>query len=223
MLDSGWTFSSENPDLCLQKSRLHEVYLTATPDYTGRVTVPILFDRIRQTIVNNESSEIIRMLNAKAPRTRNTELDLYPDSLASEIDAWNARIYTDLNNGVYECGFATTQNAYGTAVKRVFSLLNQLEHHLDKRSFLVGSKITEADIRLFTTLIRFDPVYHGHFKCNLKKLAEYPNLSRYTHEIYALDNIAESCDLQTIKAHYYGSHLTINPTGIIPEGPLRWP
>jgi len=223
MHDKGWVFSAEHQDNVFGHETLHQVYVAAKSDYTGRVTVPILFDRQVGTVVNNESSEIIRMLNRVAPRTKRDKVDLYPSELQSEIDAWNDRIYAELNNGVYQCGFATTQAAYQTAVSALFNCLDALEVHLQRRSHLVGEQLTEADIRLFPTLIRFDAVYHGHFKCNLRKLSEYPAIYGYMKRIYALEGIAATCDLSEIKAHYYGSHLTINPTGIIPMGPAIWP
>lgn len=223
MHDKGWVFSDSHPDNVFAHPTLHQVYVTADPDYTGRVTVPILFDMRTESIVNNESSEIIRMLNQVAPRTKQGELDLYPKSLHADIDAWNAQIYPSLNNGVYRCGFATTQSAYNEAVHALFDCLDTLEAHLNDRTYLVGDQLTEADIRLFPTLIRFDAVYHGHFKCNLKKLVEYPAVYAYMTRIYGLEGIAETCNLSEFKQHYYGSHLTINPTGIIPKGPAEWP
>jgi glutathionyl-hydroquinone reductase len=223
MHDKGWEFSTDHEDNLFGYETLHQVYVAAKSDYTGRVTVPILFDRKAGKVVNNESSEIIRMLNDVAPRTKRNELDLYPRALQLEIDAWNDRIYSSLNNGVYRCGFATTQSAYQAAVSALFDCLDALEVHLQTRSHLVGEQLTEADLRLFPTLIRFDAVYHGHFKCNLRKLSEYPAIYDYLKRIYALEEIAATCDLDEIKTHYYGSHLTINPTGIIPKGPAIWP
>ena len=223
MHDKGWMFSPDYPDEVLNHPVLHQVYLTADPRYTGLVTVPILFDCHTQQIVNNESAELIRMLNAVAPRTKGTDVNLYPETLRQDIDTWNKLIYSDLNNGVYRCGFATTQTAYDDAVHRLFGCLDTLETHLSTRTYLVGEQLTEADIRLFPTLIRFDPVYHGHFKCNLKKLKEFGAIYDYMQRIYTLEGIAQTCDLNEIKQHYYGSHLTINPTGIIPKGPAIWP
>ena len=223
MHDKGWTFQDPFVDELTSAQTLHEIYLRADPQYTGRVTVPILFDKESQTIVNNESSEIIRMLHQFAPRTKNRDLELYPKDLQAAIDQWNDDVYTNLNNGVYKCGFATTQDAYTDAVTALFNCLSRLEQHLTSRRYLVGNQITEADIRLFPTLIRFDAVYHGHFKCNLKKLSELPALHGYLKRLHAIEGLAATCDLEEIKAHYYGSHLTINPTGIIPAGPIAWP
>ena len=223
MHDKGWEFSTDFTDNLFGHETLHQVYVKAKSDYTGRVTVPIVFDKKTGKIVNNESSEIVRMLNDVAPRTKHTDLDLYPIALQSEIDVWNERIYSSLNNGVYKCGFATTQAAYQIAVSALFDCLDALEAHLSRQAYLVGEQFTEADVRLFTTLVRFDAVYHGHFKCNLRKLNEYPSTYDYLKRIYALEGIAATCDLDEIKRHYYGSHLTINPTGIIPKGPAIWP
>lgn len=219
----GWTFTGSFVDKLFSSNTLHAVYVKADPQYTGRVTVPVLFDTRTNTIVNNESSELIRMLNETAPRTKGHTIELYPESLRTEINHWNADVYENLNNGVYRCGFATSQGAYEDAVGSLFACLERLEKQLENRSYLVGDQLTEADIRLFTTLIRFDAVYHGHFKCNLKKLVEFPALYGYLKRLYALDEIAATCNLDEIKSHYYGSHLTINPTGIIPTGPSVWP
>ena len=219
MMDAGWVFEGPYRDDVFGAQRLHEVYLRADSAYTGRVTVPILFDRSTDTIVNNESSDIIRMFNDTAPRTRNLDLDLYPIALQADIDLWNDRIYAGLNNGVYRCGFATTQAAYEEAVGHLFRVLESIETHLESRRFMVGNQLTEVDIRLFPTLVRFDAVYHGHFKCNLRKLNEFPNLYAYTRRMYDVHGVAETCKLSEIKTHYYGSHLTINPTGIIPVDP----
>ena len=223
MMEDGWVFSGHFTDALYGANRLHEIYVKADTQYTGRVTVPILFDRISETIVNNESAEIIRMFNSNAPRTKRMALDLYPAHLRTEIDIWNARIYDGLNNGVYRCEFATTQAAYEDAVRELFGTLDALETHLSDRIFMMGDQLTETDVRLFPTLIRFDPVYHGHFKCNLKKLSEFPNLHAYTQRFFQLGDIASTCALDEFKTHYYGSHLTINPTGIIPVGPTHWP
>lgn len=223
MLDEGWVFGGQYVDGVFGSRKLHEIYLRADSGYTGRVTVPILFDTKHETIVNNESSEIIRMLNRFAPRTKNQDLDLYPGQLQTEIERWNERIYSHLNNGVYRCGFATSQHAYEAAVEPLFELMTALDTHLNGRSFLVGTQITEADIRLYTTLVRFDAVYHGHFKCNRKKLTEFRSLHEYTRRLHEFDGIGTTCNLNDIKSHYYGSHLTINPTGIIPVGPTAWP
>lgn len=223
MHDKGWEFSSNHRDNVFNHATLHQLYVTAKEDYTGRVTVPILFDTQTNTVVNNESSEIIRMLNVVSPKTKRHSLDLYPVELQAEIDEWNDRIYSSLNNGVYRCGFATTQTAYQSSVQALFDCLDALEAHLQRRTYLVGEQLTESDIRLFPTLIRFDAVYHGHFKCNLRKLSEYEAVYAYMKRIYVTDGIADTCDLDEMKRHYYGSHLTINPTGIIPKGPAIWP
>lgn len=214
MLDEGWTIA-EGDDPLFGARRLYEIYRRAKPDFTGRVTVPVLWDRKTSTIVNNESAELIRILDGwhGAP-------EYYPEQHRGEIDAVNERIYNDVNNGVYKCGFATSQDAYEEAYGKLFDTLDWLEDRLSRRRWLVGDRITEADWRLFTTLVRFDPVYHGHFKCNARKLAEYPNLWNYMLDLYGQPGVAATVDLATIKQHYYGSHRTINPTGIIPAGPL---
>ena len=222
MLADGWIFDQAHPDPLHQRRQLHEVYCASMPKYTGRVTVPVLYDRQRNTIVNNESSEIIRMLNGEFRSWSNTSLDLYPAPLRPEIDQMNARTYESINNGVYKAGFAATQDAYEQAVTTLFETLDSLESHLQSRQYLVGDQLTEADIRLFTTLARFDPVYLGHFKCNLRALFQYPNLYAYTRRFYHLPKVAETCNLDDIKTHYYGSHPRLNPSGVIPRGPLRW-
>ncbi len=213
MLDEGWTLA-EGADPVNGARRMFEVYQKAKPDFTGRVTVPVLWDRKSGTIVNNESAELIRILDGwhGAP-------EYYPEPHRDEIDAVNERIYNDVNNGVYKCGFATLQDAYEDAYGKLFGTLDWLEERLSRQRYLVGDRITEADWRLFTTLVRFDPVYHGHFKCNARKLAEYPNLWNYMLDLHAQPGVAATVDLATIKQHYYGSHRTINPTGIIPAGP----
>ena len=213
MLSEGWTLS-EGEDPLHGARRLHEVYTAAKPDYTGRVTVPVLWDRRQGTIVNNESAELIRMLDnwRGAP-------EYYPEDLRAEIDAVNERVYNTVNNGVYKSGFATTQEAYEDAFDALFDSLDWLESLLDQRRYVAGDRITEADWRLFTTLIRFDPVYHNHFKCNLRKLREYENLWNYMLELAQQPGIADTIDFATIKKHYYGSHETVNPTGIVPKGP----
>ncbi|WP_421865076.1 glutathione S-transferase family protein [Motiliproteus sp.] len=230
MAEQGWTFAPEpgpNAELVgdplMQADYLHQVYTRADPHYSGRVTVPVLWDKQRQTIVNNESSEIIRMLNSAFDHLGAKPGDfypLYPESLRTEIDTVNALIYDRINNGVYKAGFATTQQAYEQAVVPLFDCLDELEQRLAKQRYLCGSQITEADWRLFTTLIRFDPVYHGHFKCNLKQLADYPNLSGYLRELYQWPGVAQTVDMAHIKDHYCRSHTSINPTGIVPAGPL---
>ncbi|SAK78460.1 Glutathionyl-hydroquinone reductase YqjG [Caballeronia hypogeia] len=223
MLEHGWTFDDARgvvPDPVNGARFLHQVYTAADPHYTGRVTVPILWDKARGTIVNNESSEIIRMLNSAFDDIGAKQGDYYPAGLREEIDALNARIYDTLNNGVYKAGFATTQAAYEEAVMPLFDTLDFLEARLSERRYLTGERFTEADIRLFTTLVRFDAVYVGHFKCNLRRIADYPHLSKYAREIYSMPGVAPTVNFEHIKGHYYESHRTINPTGIVPAGPV---
>ncbi|MBI4183387.1 MAG: glutathione S-transferase family protein [Proteobacteria bacterium] len=218
----GWRFSDAPgaiPDTVNGFTHLHQLYTRALPDYTGRVTVPVLWDKSRATIVNNESAEIIRMFNGAFDAFPDSRLDFYPAALRDEIDALNARIYADVNNGVYRVGFATTQAAYERAFDRLFAALDELEERLSRRRYLVGERITEADWRLFTTLVRFDAVYHGHFKCNRRRLVDYPNLWAYTRELYQVPGVAETVDMDHIKHHYYASHRRLNPIGIVPKGP----
>jgi len=202
---------------------LYENYLRANPDFKGLVTVPMLWDKKGQTIVNNESSEIIRMLNfafdAFSNDSGKADVDFYPEALHKEIDAINDVVYESINNGVYRAGFARTQEAYNTAYERLFSTMDELEERLSKQRYLVGSQITEADWRLFTTLVRFDPVYYNHFKTNKKRLMDYPNLWAYTRELYQVPGVAETVNMDHIKYHYFASHRSINPTGIVPNGP----
>ena len=198
---------------------MYENYLIADPDFDGVVTVPVLWDKKRQTIVNNESSEIIRMLNSAFDKFTSVDADFYPPALREEIDEINALVYHDINNGVYRAGFATTQAAYDKAFDHLFNALEMLEQRLSKQRYLVGEQITEADWRLFTTLVRFDAVYYNHFKTNKKRLLDYPNLWSYTRELYQVPGIAETVNMDHIKHHYFGSHRAINPTGIIPKGP----
>ncbi len=220
MKENGWVFSTEYPDHLFDKAYLYEIYSLAKTDYFGRVTVPVLFDKKTNTIVNNESSEIIRMFNsAFNDITGNTD-DFYPKNLQSEIDELNDIIYTNINNGVYKCGFATSQKVYDLALKNLFNCLDTLEERLFKRTYLIENQITEADWRLFTTLLRFDPVYVGHFKCNLKQIMQYKNLSSYLKRLVEHPGIKETIFMDHIKSHYYESHDMINPTGIIPGGPL---
>ena len=225
MGEGGWSFGNPDAtpsvggDTVLGKQYLHEVYTAADPHYTGRVTVPVLWDRERATIVNNESSEILRMLNAEFDAIANASVDLYPEALRAEIDEVNAFVYPNVNNGVYRCGFATTQAAYEEAFAQLFSALDELDARLGERRTLVGDCITEADWRLFTTLVRFDAVYVGHFKCNFRRIADYPNLSGYLRELYQVPGVAETVNFEHIKRHYYESHDTINPTGVVPVGP----
>ncbi|WP_375410799.1 glutathione S-transferase family protein [uncultured Methylobacterium sp.] len=219
MGSDGWVFGTSpgaTPDAVNGASRLYEVYLRADPAFTGRVTVPVLWDRTRVTIVSNESAEIIRMLDGAFG---DPGPSLYPEALRPEIDAINARVYDAVNNGVYKTGFATTQEAYEEAFGALFSELDALEARLGRHRYLCGPALMEADIRLFTTLVRFDAVYVGHFKCNRQRIADYPNLSHYLRDIYALPGVAETVNLTHIKRHYYESHPTINPTGIVPIGP----
>jgi putative glutathione S-transferase len=223
MLDQGWTFEDGPgvvPDTVNGARLLQQVYIAGAPNYTGRVTVPVLWDKKRGTIVSNESSEIIRMLNSAFDGVGAKPGDYYPQALRAEIDAINARVYDTLNNGVYKSGFATTQAAYEEAVRPLFDTLDWLEDILATRRFLTGDRLTEADIRLFTTLIRFDAVYVGHFKCNLRRIVDYPNLWAYTRDIYQLPGIAATVNFEHIKRHYYESHRSINPSGIVPAGPV---
>ncbi|HEV2555778.1 MAG TPA: glutathione S-transferase family protein [Bosea sp. (in: a-proteobacteria)] len=222
MLDQGWTFAEGPgvvPDPIGGARHLHEVYTRADPHYSGRVTVPVLWDKRRETIVNNESSEIIRMFNSAFDEIGAKPGDYYPPALRGEIDALNERIYATVNNGVYKAGFATTQEAYEEAVGPLFETLDVLEERLATKAFLTGDATTEADWRLFTTLIRFDAVYVGHFKCNIRRIADYPRLSAYLRRLLAVEGVADTIDFGHIKRHYYESHRTINPTGIVPVGP----
>jgi putative glutathione S-transferase len=219
----GWSFAPDAPDGDVDPingaGRLFEVYRAADPHYSGRVTVPVLWDKQRATIVNNESAEIIRMLNAAFDDVGAKPGDYYPEQLRTEIDTLNERIYETVNNGVYRSGFAGSQEAYEEAVVPLFETLDQLDERLATRRFLLGGRITEADWRLFTTLVRFDPVYATHFKCNIRRIVDYPNLSGYLRDLYQVPGIAETVDLDHIKRHYYGSHANINPTGVVPVGP----
>jgi putative glutathione S-transferase len=220
--NEGWPMSAGDgciPDTVNGFHHLHQVYSKAKPDYTGRVTVPVLWDRERATIVNNESSEIIRMLNSEFESFAGSRDDYYPRRLRAEIDAVNKIVYENINNGVYRCGFATTQDAYEQAFDALFGALDEMEARLDRSRYLVGDRITEADWRLFPTLVRFDAVYVGHFKCNLRRIEDYPNLSNYLRDLYQVPGIAETVDMDHIKRHYYTSHRHINPTGIVPKGP----
>ena len=225
MVEQGWSFREGEgviPDPA-DAAFLHEVYTRANPGYSGRVTVPVLWDKQRRTIVNNESSEVIRMLNSAFDGVGAREGDFYPQALRSEIDTVNERVYGTLNNGVYRAGFASSQDAYEEAVKPLFETLDWLEEKLEGNDYLVGDRPTEADWRLFTTLVRFDPVYVGHFKCNLRRIADYPNLSAYLKRLLAVEGVRETVDLGHIKRHYYQSHRHINPTGVVPAGPeLDW-
>jgi putative glutathione S-transferase len=221
MMENGWEFSDSLPDHLHGLRYLHEIYTKARPDYSGRVTVPVLWDRQRGAIVNNESSEIIRFLNSEFDAFGDPGLDLYPAELRAAIDEVNERVYQTVNNGVYRSGFATTQEAYEEAVVEVFESLDWLEGMLsDGRNYLLGDRLTEADIRLFTTLVRFDPVYHLHFKCNLRRLVDYPRLWAFTRRVYGLPGIAATVHMDHIKRHYFESHRSINPHGVVPVGPI---
>ena len=198
---------------------LYENYQKVDPNFDGLVTVPLLWDKKQQTIVNNESSEIIRMLNSAFETFSNTDVDFYPEALREEIDKINQPIYNNVNNGVYRCGFAKTQGAYNKAYDRLFNTLDELEEKLSGQRYLVGNQITEADWRLFTTLVRFDSVYYNHFKTNKKRLMDYTNLWAYTRELYQIPGVAETVNMDHIKYHYFASHRSINPTGIVPKGP----
>jgi putative glutathione S-transferase len=215
----GWTFGDgDTADTANGKTRLADIYLLADRNYSGRVTVPVLWDRKRRTIVNNESAEIIRMLNSAFNAFTDVATDYYPPALRGAIDEINAYVYANVNNGVYRAGFATTQEAYEEAFLELFAALDELERRLASRRYLCGA-LTEADWRLFTTLVRFDAVYYSHFKCNLRRIADYPNLANYLRDLYQMPGIAETVDLDHIKRHYYGSHKHINPSGIVPLGP----
>lgn len=220
--ETGWSFRQDEGstgDALLGKDTLWQVYTAAVPDYTGRVTVPVLWDKKTGTIVSNESSEIIRMFNSAFDGLTGNDTDYYPEALRDRIDAVNARIYDDINNGVYKSGFATTQAAYDEAVSKLFDALDWVETLLGETAYLTGDTITEADWRLFTTLVRFDAVYVGHFKCNRRRIADYPNISHYLKALYEVPGVKETVDLDHIRTHYYWSHVTINPSRIIPIGP----
>ncbi|MGB5276664.1 MAG: glutathione S-transferase family protein [Gammaproteobacteria bacterium] len=222
MPDESWVFGDypgATPDHVHGFNKLYQLYQHSDPNFNGVVTVPVLYDKQRKMIVNNESSEIIRMLNCAFDPWGRTDVDFYPEKLRSDIDVINGLVYENINNGVYRAGFATTQKAYEDAVNALFDTLDELEKHLSKHRYLVGDQITEADWRLFTTLIRFDAVYFGHFKCNRKPLVNYTNLWGYTRELYQISGVAETVNMDHIKTHYYGSHKMINPTGIVPVGP----
>ncbi|MBX2832856.1 MAG: glutathione S-transferase family protein [Rhodospirillales bacterium] len=221
MGDYGWQFSHDDGlvDHLHGRDFMHQVYSAAKPDYSGRVTVPVLWDKKTNQIVSNESSEIIRMFNDAFDGLGAKPGNYYPEHLRGEIDAVNDRIYNDVNNGVYKSGFATNQSAYKEAVTALFDTLDWLEGRLDKQPYLVGETITEADWRLFPTLLRFDPVYHGHFKCNRQMIHEYPNLWNYTKALYQHPGVKETVHLDHIKKHYYQSHPSVNPSGVVPVGP----
>jgi putative glutathione S-transferase len=220
---TGWQFGRTERstlDTVNGKNTLAEIYLLADPRYSGRVSVPVLWDKKRRTIVNNESSEIIRMLNSAFDAFTDVKTDYYPEALRAEIDRINDFVYPNLNNGVYRAGFAASQAAYEEAARGVFTTLDRLEEMLSRQRYLAGPHMTEADWRLFTTLIRFDSVYYSHFKCNLRRIADYSNLWNYLRELYQIPGIAETVSIDHIKRHYYGSQRHVNPTGIVPIGPL---
>jgi putative glutathione S-transferase len=222
MMKDGWTFNKDEGstgDDVNGKSKLSEIYLLADPKYSGRVSVPVLWDKERKTIVNNESSEIIRMFNSAFDAFTNVRTDYYPAPLRAEIDRLNDLIYPNINNGVYRAGFATTQAAYELAFRNVFDTLEEVEQILSRQRYLTGNTITEADWRLFTTLMRFDAVYYAHFKCNWRHIYEYPNLSNYARDLYQQPGVAETVNLAQIKRHYYFSQRHVNPLGIVPVGP----
>jgi putative glutathione S-transferase len=226
MLEHGWSFAGpalDSPtavgDTLHNSQHYYELYTRAKADYTGRVTVPVLWDTKQNTIASNESAEIIRMFNSEFDHITGNTLDFYPLALRGQIDEVNERVYHTVNNGVYKSGFATTQEAYEKAFDELFASLDWLESRLSAQRFLIGDQVTEADWRLFTTLVRFDPVYVGHFKCNQHRIEDYPNLQNYVRDLYQQPGIAETVDLVHIKRHYYFSHGTINPHGVIPKGP----
>ncbi len=224
MRENGWTFDTatgSTGDKLDGLQFMHQRYTSETADYTGRVTVPVLWDKTLKRIVSNESAEIIRMFNSAFNGLTGNTQDLYPEVLRPTIDALNEAIYPAVNNGVYRAGFATSQGAYEQAFDEVFGKLDELESLLGEHRYLAGEYLTEADVRLFTTVIRFDAVYHGHFKCNLRRIADYPNLSHWLRELYQWPGVAQTVDFEHIKHHYYASHATINPTGVVPKGPLQ--
>jgi putative glutathione S-transferase len=216
--NTGWEFAA--PDSANGKSTLAEIYLLAEPRYTGRVSVPVLWDKKRRAIVNNESADIIRMLNSAFNALTDVQTDYYPMAQRAEIDRINDIIYPNINNGVYRAGFATSQAAYEEAARGVFAALDELEDRLSRQRYLVGGQITEADWRLFTTLVRFDSVYYSHFKCNVRRIIDYPNLWNYLRDLYQVPRVADTVSIEQIKQHYYGSQRNVNPTGIVPIGPL---
>lgn len=223
MLENGWTFADGPgvvPDPIHHAEFLHQVYTASDKSYSGRVTVPILWDKKTSSIVSNESADIIRMFGTAWDGIGALPGDYYPEPLRAEIDAINARVYDTVNNGVYRAGFATSQEAYEEAVAPLFESLDWLESILSKRRYLLGPRLTEADVRLFTTLIRFDAVYVGHFKCNLRRIVDYPNLAGYVRDVYQVPGVGGTVCIDHIKRHYYESHPTVNPTGIVPVGPI---
>ena len=223
MLENGWTFEESFPgttsDHLFSKQYLYQIYLKADSNYSGRVTVPVLWDKKNQTIVSNESSEIIRMFNYSFNELTGNNLDFYPEKFQEKIDEINDFTYHNINNGVYKVGFATKQSVYEEELDRLFDALDQVEEMLEQNTYLLGSEMLECDLRLFPTLLRFDPVYVGHFKCNKKRIIDYPNINRYLQTIKSNTKIKPTINIDHIKTHYYGSHPTINPNGIIPTGP----
>ena len=223
MLENGWTFEESFPgttsDHLFSKQYLYQIYLKADSNYSGRVTVPVLWDKKNQTIVSNESSEIIRMFNYSFNELTGNNLDFYPEKFQEKIDEINDFTYHNINNGVYKVGFATKQSVYEEELDRLFNALDQVEEMLEQNTYLLGSEMLECDLRLFPTLLRFDPVYVGHFKCNKKRIIDYQNINRYLQSIKSNSKINPTINIDHIKTHYYGSHPTINPNGIIPTGP----
>ena len=223
MLENGWTFeesfSGTTSDHLFSKQYLYQIYLKADSNYSGRVTVPVLWDKKNQTIVSNESSEIIRMFNYSFNELTGNNLDFYPEKFQEKIDEINDFTYHNINNGVYKVGFATKQSVYEEELDRLFNALDQVEEMLEQNTYLLGSEMLECDLRLFPTLLRFDPVYVGHFKCNKKRIIDYQNINRYLQSIKSNSKIKTTINIDHIKTHYYGSHPTINPNGIIPTGP----
>lgn len=222
LTEEGWHFSDRDgatPDPHVGAKYLRDVYVASDPHFTGRVSVPVLWDKKAGLLVSNESAEIIRMLGREFDAFADTSVDLYPEDLQDEIDAINALVYEKINNGVYQCGFAGTQAAYEQAFDGLFGALDELEQRLSGQRYLAGDRMTEADWRLFTTLVRFDSVYFGHFKCNLRRIVDYPNLWSYLRELFQVPGIAETVNMHHIKSHYYFSHRMLNPLGIVPKGP----
>ena len=223
MLENGWTFEESFPgttsDHLFSKQYLYQIYLKADSNYSGRVTVPVLWDKKNQTIVSNESSEIIRMFNYSFNELTGNNLDFYPEKFQEKIDEINDFTYHNINNGVYKVGFATKQSVYEEELDRLFNALDRVEEMLEQNTYLLGGEMLECDLRLFPTLLRFDPVYVGHFKCNKKRIIDYPNINRYLQSIKSNSKIKPTINIDHIKTHYYGSHPTINPNGIIPTGP----
>lgn len=222
MKEGGWSFRDGDcvtPDPLMGADNLHQIYTAAKPDYSGHVTVPVLWDKQTDTIVNNESADLLRMLGSAFDECGANDLDLYPAPFRDEINAVNDEVYDAVNNGVYKAGFAASQSAYNDAVIPLFEMLGQLEERLEGKEWLVGDRLTEADIRLWTTLIRFDPVYNTHFKCNIRRIRDYPNLSALTRRLYDFGDLAQTVNFDHIRNHYYQSHEHINPHGIVPKGP----